>query len=363
MAHDLAEAFPPGESLSEELEARHWSQSDFAQILGRPAQFVSEIIAGKKEITRESAAQIGAALGTAPEYWLNLQNSYLLWTQSRSEATRKELDDVRLRARMNELAPVALLLKRGILKGRTLKEQANELVDLFQIERIEETPGFLAAARRFDRDQEPTPSQKAWLACARKHAQELHASKYDAAGLTHLAERLSRIVADPAKFGELPTKLATVGVRLVYVEAFPGSKLNGAAFLLNEDPDQPVIALSGRGRRLDIVLLTLLHEIAHVVLGHVTPDRSVIDDDPSEEPAEEEANQLAGEWQIPSELPGPPATVRRGWLDSAAEKIGVHPVVVLGRLQRDGLLDWRTALAKDAPSVDEYLQLWEKSGH
>ncbi len=61
MAPELAEAFPPGDFLTEELEARHWSQGDFAQILGRPAQFVSEIISGKKEITRESAAQIGAA--------------------------------------------------------------------------------------------------------------------------------------------------------------------------------------------------------------------------------------------------------------------------------------------------------------
>src|SRR5690242_20716369 len=111
MATELAEAFPPGDFLTEELEARHWSQNDFAQILGRPAQFVSEIISGKKEITRESAAQIGAALGTGPEYWLNLQNAYLLWNQSQSDTIRQELDDVRLRARMNELAPVSLMRK------------------------------------------------------------------------------------------------------------------------------------------------------------------------------------------------------------------------------------------------------------
>ncbi len=69
---------PVGEILADELDARGWTQTDFAEVLGLPAQFVSEIISGKKEITRESAAQIGDALGTSAELWLNIQNSYLL---------------------------------------------------------------------------------------------------------------------------------------------------------------------------------------------------------------------------------------------------------------------------------------------
>ena len=359
MATELVEAFPPGDFLTEELEARHWSQSDFAQILGRPAQFVSEIISGKKEITRESAAQIGAALGTGPEYWLNLQNAYLLWNQSQSDTVRQELDDVRLRARMNELAPVSLMRKRGLLTGRTLMEQADELVELFQISHIEDTPRFLAAARRSNGDEEPTPTQKAWLACARKHAQRISVAAFDPAGLEQLAERLSRLLVEPAAFSTLPAKFAAIGVRLVYVEAFPGSKLNGASFLLEGDADQPVIALSGRGKRLDMVLFTLLHEVAHIVLGHVSSDRLVIDEDSSDdEPSEKAADEKAGAWQIPGGLPKPPQAVRKGWIDSNATRIGVHPVLVLGRLQKDKALDYRTALAKGAPTVTTYLEQW-----
>lgn len=69
---------PVGEILADELDARGWTQADFAEVLGRSTQFVSEIISGKKEITRESASQIGAALGTSAEFWLNLQDSYPL---------------------------------------------------------------------------------------------------------------------------------------------------------------------------------------------------------------------------------------------------------------------------------------------
>src|SRR5688500_6831719 len=96
----FAEVFPVGEHQADELEARGWTQVAFAEVLGRPSQFVSEIIAGKKEITRESAAQIGAALVTSAEFWLNLQDSYYLWRQGQDPRTKVELEDVRLRARL-----------------------------------------------------------------------------------------------------------------------------------------------------------------------------------------------------------------------------------------------------------------------
>ena len=85
--------------IAEELDACGWTQADFAEILGRPAQLVSEIISGKKEITRESAEQISAALGTSDEFWLNLQYSYLLWKQAQDSHTRESLDAVATRAR------------------------------------------------------------------------------------------------------------------------------------------------------------------------------------------------------------------------------------------------------------------------
>ena len=50
-----AEAFPPGEYLRDELQARGWTQSKFALIIVRPLQLVSEIINGRKRITETTA--------------------------------------------------------------------------------------------------------------------------------------------------------------------------------------------------------------------------------------------------------------------------------------------------------------------
>ena len=73
-----AEVFPPGDFIAEELEARGWSQIEFADILGRPARLVSELIAGKRAITPETARGLGAAFGTGPEFWMNLERDYQL---------------------------------------------------------------------------------------------------------------------------------------------------------------------------------------------------------------------------------------------------------------------------------------------
>jgi len=74
----IAEVFPPGEFLRDELDARNWTQSDLARILGRPLQVVNQIITGKKSITPQTAVELAAALGTSPDLWLNLETSYRL---------------------------------------------------------------------------------------------------------------------------------------------------------------------------------------------------------------------------------------------------------------------------------------------
>jgi len=74
-----AEVFHPGEHLRDELRARGWTQSDLARIVARPLQAINEIVLGKKRVTAGTAKEIGLALGTGPELWINLQTAYDLF--------------------------------------------------------------------------------------------------------------------------------------------------------------------------------------------------------------------------------------------------------------------------------------------
>lgn len=354
----LAEVFPAGEHLADELEARGWTQAEFAEILGRPAQFVSEIISGKKEITRESAAQIGAALGTSAEMWLNLQDTYFLWKQSRDKAAQEELSEVRLRARLNDLAPMSVLRRRGIITSATTVGQVKEVKHLFKLDDIMDEPRLRIAARRGNGGEPLTSTQNTWLACVERVLPKPPTKPYSENTLESLAEQVSRIVRDPSGFAALPRAYAKAGVRLVYVEAFPSSKLSGASFLLD---DGPVIALSGLRHRLDIVLFTLLHETAHIVRGDLDKsDGPIIDDEdqPHTLGDEDKTNELASSWMLPDDLPSPPGRVSQEWVDRTAQSMGVHPIVIVGRLQKLKKIPWRTALVKNAPSVVPHLQSW-----
>ena len=70
--------FPPGDLIKEELEARGWTQVQFAAILGRPFQVVNGILNGKREITPETALQLSAALGSSAEVWARMEAEYRL---------------------------------------------------------------------------------------------------------------------------------------------------------------------------------------------------------------------------------------------------------------------------------------------
>ncbi len=67
----------PGEVLRKEfLEPLGITQVAFAHHVGIPLQRVNEIVRGKRGITPETAWLFSQALGTTPQFWMNLQDAY-----------------------------------------------------------------------------------------------------------------------------------------------------------------------------------------------------------------------------------------------------------------------------------------------
>ena len=67
----------PGDVLSEEfLKPMKITQNQLAKDINVPANRVSQIIHGKREITADTALRLGKYFGIEPEFWLNLQVRY-----------------------------------------------------------------------------------------------------------------------------------------------------------------------------------------------------------------------------------------------------------------------------------------------
>ncbi len=70
------EPIHPGEHLAEFLDELGISQYRLAKTIGISPIRINAIIKHRRSITADTALRIGRALGTTPDYWLNLQRMY-----------------------------------------------------------------------------------------------------------------------------------------------------------------------------------------------------------------------------------------------------------------------------------------------
>ncbi len=78
----------PGEVLAGELEELEITPTEFARQIDVPPNRVSQIIAGKRKITGDTALRFGRWFGVEPQFWMNLQ------TQFELAAAEEQIGDV-----------------------------------------------------------------------------------------------------------------------------------------------------------------------------------------------------------------------------------------------------------------------------
>ena len=66
----------PGEVLKDELAELGITPTEFARQIGVAPNRVSQILAGKRSITGDTALRLGHWFGTEPQFWLNLQTQF-----------------------------------------------------------------------------------------------------------------------------------------------------------------------------------------------------------------------------------------------------------------------------------------------
>jgi HTH-type transcriptional regulator/antitoxin HigA len=333
------EAFPPGEYIRRELAKRGWSQLDLADILGRPAQVVNEIVAAKRSITPETASGLGDAFGTSAQVWLSLEASYQL-----SRVSMRD-DAVSRRATLYGLAPIKEMQRRGWIETtRNVDVLEGQVCNFFEIKSLDQLIHFDHAARKSTHG-DLTLAQRAWLYRARHLARALPvAGKFSTASLNAALAQLAKLKRDPEEVRHIPRVLAEAGIRFLVVEPLPHTKIDGVCFWLNAD--SPVIVVSVRYDRIDWFWHTLMHEVAHVKNGDgkqgTTLDTQLVgvDAQPFEDKtdAEREAdlfavNFLVDQTKLDSFVARVHPLYSKLKISAFANKLGVHPGVVVGQLQ------------------------------
>jgi HTH-type transcriptional regulator/antitoxin HigA len=244
--------------------------------------------------------------------------------------------------------PLKEMLDRGCFgdfKGNAqrLKDYAEDLVLQFMHGLLpkQTEPAFLRAPlhQRGTRDADGH-ALLAWRLCVIKKARtnpaprEYKKGVVTAKWLKDLA-RLSAFEDGPRLARE---QLGMVGIALIIEPHFKGTYLDGAAML---DEGRPIVAMTLRHDRLDNFWFVLMHELAHVAkhLDEAHPLFTDNLDSPDEQDRKErEADDMAGEALIP-QTTWEKSAARTSHLPkdviALAEKMGVHPAIVAGRVRHE----------------------------
>ena len=330
-----AEIFPPGDFLKEELEARGWSQTELAEIIGRPPRLVNEIISGRRAITPETAVQLGDSLGTSAELWMNLESQYQL------SKVRGSGGSIARRAQLHERFPIREMLKRGWLQpADNVDVMEQQVMKLFGLASISAPMKFAHAAKKADSETPPSMHQMAWLCRARSLLSAKPAPEYRKAALAKALTVLTSFLGDAEQCRHVGRVLGEAGVRFLVLESLPGSKIDGACFWL--DNGKPAIVMSLRLDRIDNFWFVLRHEIEHVLQGHGKKQGYVLDqeiefDGDTVNAEEFVANSAAAQFCVPQDKlldfidrVAPYFSEQR--VVALARQLSVHPGLVVGQL-------------------------------
>ena len=220
------------------------------------------------------------------------------------------------------------------------------MLDFFGCETLEdEIPGVPFAAKMSISYAQASTGHKAWVYRAANIARAIQAKSFTTSSIASLKLKLKNLLHEPQEIRHVPKLMAEHGIRLVIVEHLPRTKIDGAAFWL--DDASPVIALSLRYDRIDNFWFVLMHEIDHIshkdtISAEEVTLTDVTEGGPTKPIEEARANDFAAGFLVPREtLQGfinrkSPLFNGRDIANFAAT-ISVHPGLVAGQLNH--LLD------------------------
>lgn len=353
---------PPGDTLLETITAFGITQSELAERAGRPKKTINEIVHGKAAITPETALQFEKVLGVSASFWNSLEQQYraTLARQAEREQLQKHLDWL-------DMIPVKAMRKKGWVPSFSEPvKQLEALLSFYGVASVETWRDVwadlrsAASYRKAEAFEADFATVTAWLRKGELEARAIQTKPFDAQAFRAALGKIRTLTLETstAFVNELVTLCAGTGVAVCFVPELPKLRVCGATRWLT--PDKALVQLSLRYKTNDQMWFTFFHEAGHILLHG---KRSVFLEEVSgasksiagsAEPRgkrlkeeEREANEFAQDLLIP---PGDyqdfidAGDFSAGAISTFAADIGIHPGIVLGRLQRDRFVPFPTSL-------------------
>jgi HTH-type transcriptional regulator/antitoxin HigA len=346
----------PGVTLLETLELKGMTQAELALRMGRPKKTINEIIKGKVAITPETALQLELALDIPATYWNTREQRY---QEAIARLEQKEKLEEWL-GWLEEIPYQELIAKKWLQNQSDPIETLKEILRFFGVVSPEQwkmlwSERLNVAFRKSTAYSQSDFAVAAWLRKAELLASELDCEPYNEADFRQALYRIKDLTTENPSPELYQDKIAEIcrgaGVAFITLPKLSQARVFGASQWLS--PRKALIVISLYFKTDDIFWFTLFHEAAHLLL-HSKKDTYIDlenNESYSTSEIEFEANQFARDLLIPqqalSEFVRTRNLTRQGQpfigpeaICEFASKLGVAPSIVVGRLQRDKILDY-----------------------
>jgi len=339
-----ASVTPPGDSIADLLEERGIRQTELATRMDVTPKFVNELIGGKVAVTPVTALALEKALDVPANFWLARDARYqeaLARQKSRAEwvANVRWLDELPLDD-MRKFKWIQDREDRASYVEECLTFFGVASVGAWRQQYVEQTIAS-AAYRRSEKVKRDPGSVAAWLRAGELLAANIRCAPFDRERFLQALAKARQLTLETAPTKFVPALIdlfASCGVAVVIVRAPKGCPINGAVRWLSAE--KALVQLSFRYLRNDTFWFTFFHECGHIALHG--KKMLFLENDEMTGDEEDEANQFAADRLI---APNEWARFQQPLLSESAicefaERVGIAPGIVLGRLQNEKRLPW-----------------------
>jgi len=332
-------AVPPGETLRELLDEKGISQREFARRADLSPKHVNKLIQGLVPLSADVALRLERVTGTPARIWNRREADYRS-DQERIRSDRELSGDVM----WVDDFPVAELVRRDYLPAQPVDQvsRLEQLLGFFGVASVgawEEVYSGLACAFRTTQAFEAKPEALATsLRLGELAAQDVQCVPFERRELGASLPKLRELTREPVEVfcTQMRAICAACGVAVVFVPELPGSRASGVTRWLT--PTKALIQLSFRYKTDDHLWFTFFHEIGHVLRHGKTDVWIEASSSGARDPREAEADKFSRDVLIPPRDAGElPRLKSADQVHRFAERLGVAPGIVVGRLQHDGI--------------------------
>ena len=335
---------PPGDTILDLMKEQDWSQVKLAQRLGFSTKHLNQLVKGKVPLTQDTALRLERVLGSTANFWMKRELRY------QQQLTRRDtLGQCKGWTSWLDQLPLDDLKKAKVIPNeRIVAEKKPQLVEtllcFFKIASPDEWDnyygGMQGSFRRAREEQSDLGAITTWLRLGEIEAENLETPKYNKRKFESALKNIREMTVFPqAEFQPILQDLcAQAGVKWVYVPKIRKAHVSGVARWLNGH--SPLIQMSFYGKQNDKFWFTFFHEAAHILL-HADKDAIFLDDklESGISVQELEANEWASERLIPKEFHFELLALREeAEIVDFAQRVNIHPGVVVGRLQFERII-------------------------